>query len=173
MTKNNASTLGLEYGNSGTTGVLNALRRQLEQRGLKFANSVVYARAMIRRQAALYINGLSPAGLFSPATGAKQAARNQERYRTAGRVLPRSPRGECTCVLDPSGASHQTLPLACRANSPATGAKQAARNQERYRTAGRVLPRSPRGECTCVLDPSDDDRKARPGKARSLRALKI
>ena len=55
--------------------------------------------------------------------------------------------------------------------SPATGAKPAVRNQERYRTAGRVLPRSPRGECTCVLDPSGDDRKARPGKARTLRVI--
>ena len=45
-------------------------------------------------------------------------------------------------------------------------------NQERYRTAGRVLPRSLRGECTCVLDPSSDDCKARSGKARSLRPQK-
>ena len=57
--------------------------------------------------------------------------------------------------------AEKTLPHACRANSPAIGAKQAARNQERYRTAGRVLPRSPRGEWTCVLDPSGDDCKAR------------
>jgi len=73
----------------------------------------------------------------------------------------------------PSGGDTTILPLACRANSPATGAKQAARNQERYRTAGRVLSRSPRGEWTFVLDPSGDDRKARPGKARSLRDLTI
>ena len=50
--------------------------------------------------------------------------------------------------------------------------RQTPRNQERYRTAGRVLPRSPRGEWTCVLDPSGDDRKARSGKARSLRVKK-
>jgi len=119
---------------------------------------------------------------FSPATGAKQAARNQERYRTAGCVLPRSPRGEWTCVLDPNGDDRKARAISREAalsikhyltpaglNSPATGAKQAARNQERYRTAGCVLPRSPRGEWTCVLDPSGDDRKARPGKARSLR----
>ena len=45
-------------------------------------------------------------------------------------------------------------------------------NQERSCTAGRVLPRSPQGECTGVLDPSGDNCKARSGKARSLRVQK-
>ena len=43
---------------------------------------------------------------------------------------------------------------------------------ERSCTAGRVLPRSPQGECTTVLDPSGDNCKARSGKARSLRVNK-
>ena len=52
---------------------------------------------------------------------------------------------------------------------PDRSAQPSRRRTERYRTAGWVLPRSPRGEWTCVLDPSGDDRKARSGKARSLR----
>ena len=47
----------------------------------------------------------------------------------------------------PSGGSNNYL--ACRAGGATKGfPPPAARNQERYRTAGRVLPRSPRGECT-------------------------
>ena len=41
---------------------------------------------------------------------------------------------------------------------------QTPRNQERYRTAGRFLPGSPRQERTCVRDWSGDNRKARPEK---------
>jgi hypothetical protein len=93
-------------------------------------------------------------------------------FRTAGRVLQvRADRSVLEYVTGGSNAARRASenPFACWAFSPTIGANQAARNQERYRTAGRVLPRSPRGEWTCVLDPSGDDRKARSGKAISLR----
>ena len=64
---------------------------------------------------------------------------------------------------------NSSLPFAGRAFSPTDRRTTSQRCKERYRTAGRVLPRSPRGEWACVLDPSGDDRKARSGKARSLR----
>ena len=72
--------------------------------------------------------------------------------------------------IPPSGGINTTLPVVPEARQKAQ--QPAARNQERYRTAGRVLPRNPRQERTCVRDWSGDDRKARPGKARTLREKK-
>ena len=44
----------------------------------------------------------------------------------------------------PSAVRRNKHYLACRAGGATKGATPTARNQERYRTAGRVLPRSPR-----------------------------
>ena len=63
----------------------------------------------------------------------------------------------------PSAVRRNKHYLACRAGGATKGATPTARNQERYRTAGRVLPRSPR------LDPSS--LKLRRDKAYLLDCL--
>ena len=151
------------------------LHEQLEQDGLRFANSAACA---------LSINYLSPVARSAQRQAPLQPSRNQGRYRTAGRIL--QVRADRRVLLYATGGSNaarhapvinrrqaeQTLPHACCAFSATTGATPAMPESGAISHSRAGFASESRQARTLVRNWRIERSKARSGKARSLRVQK-